>query len=263
MASRIILVNTMAGHSKWAQIKRSKAVKDQKKGKIFAQMAREIMVAAKLGGGDPAGNFRLQTAIDRAKAASLPSDNIQRAIDKGCSKSGAGDDLESLNYEGYGAGGVAVFIETMTDNRNRTAGDIRSYFSKYDGNLGSDGCVAWIFEQRGLIQVAVEKNKQDAVVDVAIDAGAMDVQWNDDTNVLDITTEPTDLNQVCEGLKQGAIEITSAEILRIPQNTVEVTQLEHAKPLFKLLDALENHDDVQMVYANFEMDDGLLASVPG
>jgi YebC/PmpR family DNA-binding regulatory protein len=252
---------TMAGHSKWAQIKRTKAVKDQKKGKIFAQMAREIMVAAKLGGTDPAGNFRLKTAIDRAKTAGLPNENIHRAIEKGASKGGGGDELESLSYEGYGPGGVAVFIEAMTDNRNRTAGDIRSYFNKYDGHLGSDGCVAWIFEQRGLIQVAVRQSAQDPVVDQAIEAGAVDVLWNDDTERLEITTEPLTLNAVCEALSQAGVVIDSAEVLRVPQNTVQVTTAEQAKPLMRLLEAIENQDDVQAVYANFEIDNALFAQV--
>jgi YebC/PmpR family DNA-binding regulatory protein len=251
----------MAGHSKWAQIKRTKAVKDQKKGKIFAQMAREIMVAAKLGGPDPAGNFRLKTAIDRAKTSGLPNENIHRAIEKGANKGGGGDELESLSYEGYGPGGVAVFIEAMTDNRNRTAGDIRSYFNKYDGNLGSDGCVAWIFEQRGLIQVAVHQSAQDPVIDQAIEAGAVDVLWNDDTERLEITTEPLALNAICAALSQAGVVIESAEVLRVPQNTVQVTTAEHAKPLMRLLEAIENQDDVQAVYANFEIDDALFAQV--
>ena len=252
----------MAGHSKWAQIKRSKAVKDAKKGANFAQCSREIIIAAKIGGGDPEGNFRLRTAIVRAKAAGVPNDNIKRAIEKGMGASGA-DSMEDLSYEGYGPGGVAIFIETMTDNRNRTAGDIRSYFNKYQGNLGSDGCVAWIFEAKGLIKVP-QSFAEDVVFEKAIEAGALDfqaVEPDDDEAVYEIFTLPEELNAVCQALSEAKITIQSAEVTRIPQNSVKVDSETVAKPLFKLLDAIESHDDVQNVYANFDMDEALLSKM--
>lgn len=250
----------MAGHSKWAQIKRSKAVKDQKRGAAFAQCSREIIVAAKIGGGDPEGNFRLRTAIQRAKTLGMPNDNIKRAIEKG-SGGGTGDQLEDLSYEGYGPGGVAIFIETMTDNRNRTAGDIRSYFNKYNGNLGADGCVAWIFEEKGLIRIPQAGLNEEAAFEKAIEAGAVDFQANPEEETYDIFTGADDLNTVAQALSQGGITVQSAEVSRFPQNTVKVDSEEVAKPLLKLLDAIEGQDDVQNVYANFEMDDALLAKL--
>jgi YebC/PmpR family DNA-binding regulatory protein len=250
----------MAGHSKWAQIKRSKAVKDAKKGANFAQCSREIIMAAKLGGGDPEGNFRLRTAIAKAKAAGVPNDNIKRAIEKGTGGGGA-DAMEDLTYEGYGPGGVAIFIEAVTDNRNRTAGDIRSYFNKYQGNLGSDGCVAWIFEEKGLVKVSQAEGSEEDIFEKAIEAGAADFQVNADEETYDIYTAPLDLNQVCQVLNEAKIVIQSAEVTRIPQNSVKVDSEELAKPLLKLLDAIESHDDVQHVYANFDMDESLLSKL--
>lgn len=254
----------MAGHSKWAQIKRQKAVKDSKRGAAFARFSRDIIVAAKLGGPDPSGNFRLKTAIERAKAVGMPNDNITRAIAKGSGAGGAGDQLESLNYEGYGPGGIAIFLECMTDNRNRTAGDVRSYFNKCDGNLGADGCVAWIFEEQGLIvldkfDAAISKLSEDEIFEAAIEVGAEDIQNQDDS--YHIKTGITELNSVAQALTNAGFPIQSAEITRIPQNSSQVTDRDQAKMLLKLLDLLESHDDVQAVYANFEMDDALLESI--
>jgi YebC/PmpR family DNA-binding regulatory protein len=252
----------MAGHSKWANIKRRKAVQDAKKGQAYAKFSRDIIVAAKIGGGDPEGNFRLRTAIEQAKASGMPNDNIKRAIEKGIGSANT-EQWESVAYEGYGPSGVAVFIETLTDNRNRTAGDIRSYFNKYQGNLGSDGCVAWMFEEKGLIrvqQLGVSKQdiSEEELFDKAIEAGAQDFQVNSDEGVYEIYTDPTELNTVCQALANVSIAIDSAEVTRNPQNTVMVTDPDAAKNLMKLLDAIESHDDVQAVYANFEMDDALL-----
>lgn len=247
----------MAGHSKWANIKRRKAAQDAKKGVSYARISREIIVAAKMGGGDPNANFRLRTAIDKAKIAGIPSDNIKRAVEKG-SGAGSNDNMEDLTYEGYGPGGVAVFIEAMTDNRNRTAGDIRSYFNKYNGNLGSDGCVAWIFKERGVIQVPSQKLVEEEVFEIALESGASDFQANEEEGVFEIYTEPDDLNTVCQQLNAGKLTIQSAEITRVPENSVAVQDVTQATQLMKLLDALESHDDVQAVYANFEMDDALL-----
>ncbi len=250
----------MAGHSKWANTKHRKAAQDAKKGQAYAQSARELTIAAKLGGDDPSGNFRLRTAIDRAKAAGLPNDNIQRAIDKGAGNLEA-DNMEELNYEGYGPSGVAVFIETMTENKNRTAGDIRSYFNKFSGNLGTDGSVAWIFEERGLIQVEQSALPEEEAFDKAIEAGAADFEVNADEAVYDIYTEPSELNTVAKALSEAEMPVKSAEMTRVPKNTSAVTDEEKAKDLMKLLSALEEHDDVQAVYANFEMDDALLEKV--
>lgn len=247
----------MAGHSKWANIKRRKAAQDAKKGAAYAKVSREIIVAAKMGGGDPEGNFRLRTAIERAKAVGIPNDNIKRAIEKGAG-AGAGDQLEDINYEGYGPGGVAIFIETMTDNRNRTAGDIRSYFNKYQGNLGSDGCVAWIFEEKGLIQVSMKAGSEEALFEKAIDAGANDFVANTEEGVFEIYTNPDQLNAVCQALNDAKIQIESAEVTRTPQNSVSIQDPQQATVLMKLLDAIESQDDVQSVYANFEMDEALL-----
>ncbi len=253
----------MAGHSKWAQIKRSKAVKDAKKGANFAKCSREIIIATKLGGPHPEGNFRLRTAIERAKAEGMPNDNIKRAIEKG-SGAGATDQMEDMTYEGYGPGGVAVFIEAMTDNRNRTAGDIRSYFNKYNGNLGADGCVAWIFIQKGLVRVDAARYPEELVFEKAIEAGASDFERNAEDGVYEIHTEPEDLNAVCQFLASQEIAVQSAEVTRVPQNSVSVTDEAVGKQLFKLLDALESQDDVQAVYANFEMDESLLGRLaPG
>ena len=248
----------MAGHSKWAQIKRSKAVKDQKRGASFARSSREIIVAAKLGGGDPDGNFRLRTAIERAKAEGMPKDNIKRAIEKGTGAGGA-DAMEELTYEGYGPGGVAVLIEAVTDNRNRTAGDIRSYFNKYSGNLGTDGSVSWMFVEKGLIRVEQSQGPEEQLFDQAIEAGASDFRALPDEGVYEIETEPNDLNAVCVALSVAGITVASAEATRTPQNSVAITDETQGKLLFKLLDAIESHDDVQDVYANFEMDEALLA----
>lgn len=243
----------MSGHSKWANIKRTKAVVDAKKGTTYAKMAREIIVAAKLGGGDPAANFRLRHAIDRAKAEGVPNDNIQRAIEKG-SGSGGGDQMEELTYEGYGPGGVAIMVKCATDNRNRTAGDIRSYFSKYGGNLGETGCVGWMFKERGEILLPRPlKVTDDDVLMAALDAGADDVETDSDEYIV-VVCQPLDLERVQEGLKKGGLEAESADVNMVPLSTAEITDRENAKQLMKLMDVLENHDDVQKVFANFEME---------
>jgi YebC/PmpR family DNA-binding regulatory protein len=189
----------------------------------------------------------------------IPNENIKRAIEKGTGGGGA-DSMEDLSYEGYGPGGVAIFIETMTDNRNRTAGDIRSYFNKYQGNLGSDGCVAWIFEAKGLVKLP-QSFAEDVVFEKALETGATDFQTAQDDDAYDIFTAPENLNAVCQALSDAKITVQSAEVTRIPQNTVKVDSEAVAKPLFKLLDAIESQDDVQSVYANFDMDDALLSKM--
>lgn len=247
----------MAGHSKWANIKHRKASQDAKKGAAYAKCTRELIMAAKVGGADPAGNFRLRTAIDKAKASGLPNDTIDRAIAKGSGQSAA-DNVETLVYEGYGPGGVAVYIQAMTDNRNRTAGDIRSYFNKFQGNLGETGCVGWMFEERGQIQVEGSQSQEDNILEVVLEAGGEDIQFEEEAQQWTILTPPDLLNTVCEALQHAGLPVGSAEVTRVCQTTVQVTDPTMAKPLLRLLDAIESHDDVQNVYANFEMDDTLI-----
>ena len=246
----------MAGHSKWANIKHRKAKVDAQKGVAFAKFAREITVAAKEGGADPEVNFRLRTAIDKAKASGLPNDNIKRSIEKAAG-GGEGSNLETITYEGYGAGGVAVLIETMTDNRNRTAGDIRSYFNKYSGNLGETGCVGWMFKEEGSIFIAKNGIDQDELFEKAIDAGAEDFITDEEEDYR-IVTAPTDLQAVAEGLEKEGFKIKNAEVTRTPENTINIEDEQIAKNVLKLLDNIENHDDVQNVYANFDIDEDLL-----
>lgn len=247
----------MSGHSKWATIKRTKAVVDAKRGVVYAKMAREIIVAAKLGGPDPAGNFRLRTAIERAKAEGVPNDNIERAIEKGSGTGGA-ESVEELTYEGYGPGGVAVLVRCATDNRNRTAGDIRSYFSKYGGNLGDTGCVNWMFKERGELQVDKGSNyDEDTLLLVASDAGADDLLTDEAEEALVICASDK-LEKVKEAVEKSGHKIVSAQVNMSPLSTVSVQEADIAKQLLKLLDMLENHDDVQHVFANFDMDEKLM-----
>ena len=209
----------MSGHSKWSTIKHKKAKVDSQRAVVFQKYSRELIVSARLGGADPAGNFRLRTAIEKAKAAGLPNDNIKRAIEKGAG-AGASENYEELIYEGYAAGGVAVVIEAMTDNRNRTAGDIRSYFTKYNGSLGATGCVGWMFDQRGVITFD-ESVDFDKLFEAAINLDALDVTEEDDT--YKVITSPEKFQAVVEGLEAAGFTSQSADLLRIPQNTVEVT----------------------------------------
>ena len=244
----------MSGHSKWATIKRKKAKVDAARGVEFAKFSREIMVATKLGGADLSANFRLRTAVDKAKAAGLPNDNIKRAIEK-ASGAANNENFEEITYEGYGPGGVAVFIEALTDNRNRTAGDIRSYFNKNNGNLGENGCVGWIFKQEGIITIAKDGLNQDELFEKALEAGATD--FSDEEEEFKITTEPTELQMVSEELQNAGYKLSSYEVTRTPQNSIEITAEEDAKFLLRLLDSIESHDDVQNVYSNFDMDSDL------
>lgn len=244
----------MSGHSKWATIKREKAVTDVKKGAVYARMGREIIVSAKFGGGDPTANFRLRQAIERAKAAGVPNDNIQRAIEKGTG-TGTADSFEELTYEGYGPGGVAVMVRCTTDNRNRTAGDIRSYFTKYGGNLGETGCVGWNFKERGEIQIPkAGQLDEDKLLAAAVDAGAEDVETDADDYIL-VVCDPFKLEPVKNAVEKAGYKVESAHVSMAPNSTVEVTSADVAKQLLRLLDMLENHDDVQNVYANFDMDE--------
>ncbi|MBX9687934.1 MAG: YebC/PmpR family DNA-binding transcriptional regulator [Candidatus Obscuribacterales bacterium] len=243
----------MSGHSKWANIKRHKAVVDAKKGAVYAKVAREIIVAAKLGGGDPAANFRLRTAIEKAKADGVPNDNIQRAIEKGTG-GGSADQIEELTYEGYGPGGVAILVRCATDNRNRTAGDIRSYFSKFGGNMGESGCVSWMFKERGELALdRPQKLSDDDLMMLALELGAEDIDTSSDEYIT-IICESANLEAVKEGLKKAGLEASSADVTMSPISSASIEDKDIAKQLLKLLDNLESHDDVQQVYANFEMD---------
>ncbi len=245
----------MSGHSKWSTIKRKKGANDAKRGKIFTRLIKEITVAARSGGGDPDGNPRLRSAIASAKAENMPKDNIARAIKKGTGEI-AGEIYEEILYEGYGPGGVAVLVECMTDNRNRTVADIRHYFSKSSGNLGESGCVAWMFEKKGLIQVEKSRYSEEEIMDLALEAGADDVIEED--SEYQILTVPDEFNDVRDALEEEGVEFIEASISMIPKNTVEVTEEKPAKSLLKLLESLEDHDDVQNVHSNFDIDDGLM-----
>ncbi|MGN0005873.1 MAG: YebC/PmpR family DNA-binding transcriptional regulator [Candidatus Gastranaerophilaceae bacterium] len=248
----------MSGHSKWANIKNKKAKVDAQRGVVFQKFAREIITASRLGGPDPAGNFRLRTAIDRAKAAGLPNDNIKRAIEKGCGGAGS-DNFEEITYEGYGAGGAAIFIEAMTDNRNRTAGDIRSFFSKFNGNLGESGCVGWIFKPVGLITFDKEDVDFDKLFEAAIEFNADDVKEEEDEYQVVTTFE--NLQACSEGLDKAGFKAKSAEFTRLPENSIEITDAKTATNILRLMEKLEDHDDVQNVYSNFDISDELMSQL--
>jgi len=244
----------MSGHSKWATIKRKKGKLDAARGRIFTKLIKEITVAARDGGGDPESNARLRTAIATAKAANMPQDNIKKAIQKGTGEL-PGVSYEEATFEGYGPSGVAVFIDTLTDNRNRTVSEIRHIFSRFNGNLGENGCVAWMFDRKGVITVRSNGVNEDSLMEIALDAGATDVQSQEDA--FEVTTEPQDLERVREALVKANLQIMGAEIQRMPQNTVKLDR-KSAESMLKLMEALEEHDDVQNVSANFDIDDDII-----
>lgn len=247
----------MAGHSKWANIKRQKARVDAVKGKTFAQLSRQIIVAARTGVPDPEGNFQLRTAIDKAKAAGIPNENIERAIAKGSGQLGSdSDSLEEIRYEGYGSGGVAILIEALTDNRNRTAADLRRAFTKNGGNLGETGCVSWMFEQKGVVTLDGTV-AEDQLLEASLEGGAEDVQM--DAETAEVFTKISNLELLSHTLKEKGFQVRDVELRWIPENTVEVTDPDLARSLLKLIDALEDLDDVQNVTANFEMTEQLMS----
>ncbi len=244
----------MSGHSKWSSIKHKKGAADAKRGKLFSKLARAIIVAARDGGGDPDNNPTLATAIQKARDVSMPKDNIQRAIDRGTGAGADGAAIERVLYEGYGPGGVAILVEALTDNRNRASAEIRFAFSSHGGSLGEPGSVAWIFEKKGAIVVDGSRYGEDDVI-VAIDAGAEDVR--EDGDQLRILSEPSDLSAVREALESSGVEIASAGLATEPKSTVEVKGSE-AERLLKLLNALDEQDDVDEVFANFDIPEDVL-----
>ncbi|MEO0647163.1 MAG: YebC/PmpR family DNA-binding transcriptional regulator [Cyanobacteria bacterium J06650_10] len=253
----------MAGHSKWANIKRQKARVDAVRGKAFAKFSREIIVAAKHGGGDPDGNFQLRTAIDKAKVAGFPNDNIERAIAKGCGSLAGEGDFESIRYEGYGPGGVAVLIEALTDNRNRAAADLRTAFGKNGGNLGETGCVGWMFAHKGVVTLTGEIDEE-ALLEAALEAGAESYELVDEieegVSGAEVFCEVSDLESVSTALKGAGYAVQEVDMRWIPDNTVQVEDPEIATSLLKMVDALEESDDVQSVTANFEMSDEVMSA---
>lgn len=245
----------MSGHSKWSTIKRKKGANDAKRGKIFTKLIKEITIAARMGGGDIDGNPRLRSAVTAAKGENMPKDNIDRAIKKGTGDLG-GAIYEEILYEGYGPGGVAVLVETMTDNKNRTVADIRHFFAKSGGNLGESGCVAWMFDKKGTLSVDKEGMAEDELMDLALEAGAEDVMEEEDN--FQIITAPESFNDVVDRLEKGKINFSEASLSMVPKNSIEVTEEKTARSLLRLLENLEDHDDVQKVHANFDIADELM-----
>lgn len=247
----------MAGHSKWAQIKHKKAHADAKKGRLFTKIVKEISVAARLGGGDPEGNPRLRLAIEKAKEVNMPSENIKRAIMKGTGEL-PGVSYEEYSYEGYGPGGVAVLIEVLTDNKNRTVSELRYLMSKHGGSLGEAGCVAWMFEKKGYILVEKGKVDEDTLMSVALDAGAEDMKNDPKEDNYEVTTRPEDLNSVRAAIESAGIPVSLAEITMLPKSYVTLDE-KNAEQMMRLIEALEDHDDIQNVYANFDIPEEVMA----
>lgn len=248
----------MSGHSKWSSIKHKKAATDARRGKLFTKLIKEISVAARMGGGDTDSNPRLRTAVQSAKSANMPQDNIQRAILKGTGEL-PGVTYEEARFEGYGPGGVAILVDILTDNKNRTVSEIRHCFSKNGGNLGEPGCVAWMFEKKGLIIIEDEKADEETIMEVALEAGADDMTY-DDEYTFEITTSTEDFESVKAALEQKGLTLSMAEISMVPQNTIELKE-KTAQQVLRLMDSLEDHDDVQNVYANFDIPDEVMQEV--
>jgi len=249
----------VSGHSKWATIKHKKGKTDARRGKLFSKLSRAITVAAREGGADPAMNISLANAIEKAKAESMPKDNIERAIQRGAGGA-EGETYESIVYEGYGPAGVAIIVEVLTDNRNRSAAEVRNIFSKHGGQLAQPGAVAWVFERRGSIVVDGEKYAEDDIMAAAIDAGAEDVVQDGDQ--FQVLTEPADFAAVRGGIAAAGIEFEQAELTMIPKNTVKLEEND-ARKTMKIVDALEDSDDVQEVYANFDIPEDVLEALAG
>ncbi len=247
----------MSGHSKWHNIRLKKGKMDAERGKIFTKLSREIIMAAKAGGGNPDANLRLRMAIQKARENSMPQDKIKNAIQRGTGELD-GANYEELTYEGYGPAGVAVLVECATDNRNRTVSEVRNLFSKSGGNLGESGCVAWLFNPRGLISIPCAGTTEDRVMEAAIEAGADDVKTEEET--FDVYTAPEDFAAVRDGLEAAGFKILNAEVTMVPSTTVQV-EGKTAEQMLKLMDLLEDHDDVQNVYANFDIPESVMATL--
>jgi YebC/PmpR family DNA-binding regulatory protein len=248
----------MSGHSHWAGIKYKKAANDAKRGKVWSKIARMIIVAAKAGGGDPSANLSLRYAIDKAKAANMPKDTIAKAIKKGTGEIGAVN-FEEVLYEGYAPGGVAIMVEALTDNRNRTAPEIKRLFERHGGSLGTSGCVNWMFSKKGLITVGTEQLGEETLMEIALAAGAEDMQTVGD--IYEITSDPDAYEKLKETLKEKEIPTQVAEISMVPQNTVPVNDEGTARKIVSVMDAFEDHDDVQNTYANFDIPEEIVARI--
>jgi YebC/PmpR family DNA-binding regulatory protein len=249
----------VSGHSKWSSIKHKKGAADAKRGKLFSKLSRAIIVAAKEGGGDPAGNLALANAIEKARSYSMPKENIERAIARGSGADADAQAFETVVYEGYGPSGVAVIVEALTDNRNRTASDVRHVFSKNDGNLGGSGAVAWLFERRGVVVVEANGVDEDELTLAAAEGGAEDVAR--DGTSFEVTSAPEDLVTVREAIEAAGIPVVSAELTMVPKTTIEVAEEGPAKKILRLMDELEENDDVQDVYSNFDIPEQVLEAV--
>lgn len=247
----------MAGHSHWANIANKKARVDSKRSKLWSKLSKYIIVAARMGGGDPDTNFRLRAAINDAKAVSMPRENIERAIKKGTGELEGGN-VEEIVYEGYGPSGVAIMCDIMTDNRNRTAPEIRKIFDVHGGNLGGTGCVAYLFERRGLISLSAAGVREEHVMEIAMEHGAMDVEVDGET--INVTTSPENFTEVVDALEAAGMKLENKQITRVPLNTVDV-DIDTAKTALKLLETLEDHDDVQSVSTNLNFDNAALAQL--
>jgi YebC/PmpR family DNA-binding regulatory protein len=249
----------VSGHSKWSSIKHKKGAADAKRGKLFSKLSRAIIVAAKEGGPDPAGNLALQNAIEKARSYSMPKDNIERAIARGSGADSDAADFETVIYEGYGPSGVAVIVEALTDNRNRTASDVRHVFAKNDGNLGGSGAVSWLFERRGIVLVAADGLDEDELTLAAAEGGADDVSL--DGSTYQVVSAPESLSTVREALENAGFTVESAELSMVPKTTIEVADESSAKKVLRLIDQLEENDDIQDVYANFDIPEQVLEAV--
>ena len=249
----------MSGHSKWSSIKHKKGAADAKRGQLFSKLSRAIIVAAKEGGGDPAGNLALQNAIEKARSYSMPKDNIERAIAKGSGADAEAASFETVVYEGYGPEGVAVLVEALTDNRNRTASEVRHAFTKFGGNLGTTGAVAWQFERRGVVLVSANGADEEELVMAAAEGGADDVELDGSSFV--VTSTPESLSDVRQALEDGGFAVESVELAMVPKTTVAVSDESVARRIVKLVEGLEDTEDVQDVYANFDIPEDVLEAV--
>ena len=247
----------MSGHSKWSTIKRQKGANDAKRGAMFTKVAREIAVAARAGGPDPDANYRLRLAMDKARAINMPADNIKRAIDR-ATNSGEGEQYEEIVYEGYGPGGVAVLVHVLTDNKNRTGPELRHIFERNSGHMGTAGCVAWMFDRRGLIQADAMRIKEDELLEKALDAGAADVKQVE--KVFEIATAADEMESVRQGLERAGVPVLEAQVDMVPQSTVRV-EGKDAAAVLRLIEALEEQDDVQSVYSNYDIADEVIDAI--